>query len=431
MARILDFDSKYRKVIGLLIAIFIVFIIIALIVSSIKLINKDKGTIAVVTSEGDLVINYIDGNEISFFDNKEHTYNITITNNSKEKIYYSLYLQNSNVTKINVEVRDYEDHVIKELNNLTKNEKLINLNSINSLETLRFKIVFEPKEVVNFKSTLRVENESLSTNSFDDLILLNNDVVAPLTRVGNEIATMDEGLINTIDNKGTTHYFRGNAEDNYVKLGKLMFRIVRINGDGTVRLVLDNVLDKQYVYNSKLQTDLKENESLAVLNNSSLMNILLDWLNTNLKDYSSFITEGDFCTDTTFNYTLNNNNYSKTYERIYVDMAPDLYCNGELYTSKVGLLSIDEVVLAGAYKTTMNDKFYLYNKDISGNYLTTSTYSLNNSNTILIMNVMSNGSLGEGLPINTPAYIRPVINISTEAKVKGKGTKDNPYIIVS
>ena len=431
MARILDFDSKYRKVIGLLIAIFIVFIIIALIVSSIKLINKDKGTIAVVTSEGDLVINYIDGNEISFFDNKEHTYNITITNNSKEKIYYSLYLQNSNVTKINVEVRDSEDHVIKELNNLTKNEKLINLNSINSLETLRFKIVFEPKEVVNFKSTLRVENESLSTNSFDDLILLNNDVVAPLTRVGNEIATMDEGLINTIDNKGTTHYFRGNAEDNYVKLGKLMFRIVRINGDGTVRLVLDNVLDKQYVYNSKLQTDLKENESLAVLNNSSLMNILLDWLNTNLKDYSSFITEGDFCTDTTFNYTLNNNNYSKTYERIYVDMAPDLYCNGELYTSKVGLLSIDEVVLAGAYKTTMNDKFYLYNKDISGNYLTTSTYSLNNSNTILIMNVMSNGSLGEGLPINTPAYIRPVINISTEAKVKGKGTKDNPYIIVS
>ncbi len=431
MARILDFDSKYRKVIGLLIAIFIVFIIIALIVSSIKLINKDKGTIAVVTSEGDLVINYIDGNEISFFDNKEHTYNITITNNSKEKIYYSLYLQNSNVTKINVEVRDSEDHVIKELNNLTKNEKLINLNSINSLETLRFKIVFEPKEVVNFKSTLRVENESLSTNSFDDLILLNNDVVAPLTRVGNEIATMDEGLINTIDNKGTTHYFRGNAEDNYVKLGKLMFRIVRINGDGTVRLVLDNVLDKQYVYNSKLQTDLKENESLAVLNNSSLMNILLDWLNTNLKDYSSFITEGDFCTDTTFNYTLNNNNYSKTYERIYVDMAPDLYCNGELYTSKVGLLSIDEVILAGAYKTTMNDKFYLYNKDISGNYLTTSTYSLNNSNTILIMNVMSNGSLGEGLPINTPAYIRPVINISTEAKVKGKGTKDNPYIIVS
>ena len=431
MARILDFDSKYRKVISLLIAIFIVFIIIALIVSSIKLINKDKGTIAVVTSEGDLVINYIDGNEISFFDNKEHTYNITITNNSKEKIYYSLYLQNSNVTKINVEVRDSEDHVIKELNNLTKNEKLINLNSINSLETLRFKIVFEPKEVVNFKSTLRVENESLSTNSFDDLILLNNDVVAPLTRVGNEIATMDEGLINTIDNKGTTHYFRGNAEDNYVKLGKLMFRIVRINGDGTVRLVLDNVLDKQYVYNSKLQTDLKENESLAVLNNSSLMNILLDWLNTNLKDYSSFITEGDFCTDTTFNYTLNNNNYSKTYERIYVDMAPDLYCNGELYTSKVGLLSIDEVVLAGAYKTTMNDKFYLYNKDISGNYLTTSTYSLNNSNTILIMNVMSNGSLGEGLPINTPAYIRPVINISTEAKVKGKGTKDNPYIIVS
>ena len=44
---------------------------------------------------------------------------------------------------------------------------------------------------------------------------------------------------------------------------------------------------------------------------------------------------------------------------------------------------------------------------------------------------MSNGALGDGIIITEPANIRPVINISPSAKIKGEGTINNPYIIVS
>ena len=78
-----------------------------------------------------------------------------------------------------------------------------------------------------------------------------------------------------------------------------------------------------------------------------------------------------------------------------------------------------------------NTKYYLYNKKIEGNYLTSNSYSINAQNTLSIMNVMSNGSLGEGVFVSEASYFRPVINIGTNAKIKGKGTIDNPYIIVS
>ena len=48
-----------------------------------------------------------------------------------------------------------------------------------------------------------------------------------------------------------------------------------------------------------------------------------------------------------------------------------------------------------------------------------------------MMNVLNDGSLGEGILITSPSYLRPVLNISVNAKLKGEGTKDNPYIIVS
>ena len=44
---------------------------------------------------------------------------------------------------------------------------------------------------------------------------------------------------------------------------------------------------------------------------------------------------------------------------------------------------------------------------------------------------MSNGALGDGVFVSEASYLRPVINIGTNAKIKGKGTIDNPYIIVS
>lgn len=49
--------------------------------------------------------------------------------------------------------------------------------------------------------------------------------------------TKDEGLYTTSDDFGESYYFRGTVVDNYVEFAGYIWRIVRINGDGSVRLV--------------------------------------------------------------------------------------------------------------------------------------------------------------------------------------------------
>ena len=55
----------------------------------------------------------------------------------------------------------------------------------------------------------------------------------------NDIAITDEGIWETQDDYGTTYYFRGAAQNNYVYFAGYYWRIVRINGDGSLRLIYD------------------------------------------------------------------------------------------------------------------------------------------------------------------------------------------------
>lgn len=430
MARVFGIDNKYQLIMIIILSFFVVIVALAILLSNIEFEDKVEGTIAKVVNEGDLVVNYIDGDKIDFNDKKEHSYSISITNTSSAKLYYSIYFIEVNNSKVKVRIEDKDGKVLNELDNLANN-KLINLESLAGGETVRYLIVFDNEKKINFEGTLKVDNDSLSSESFADLILLNNNVVAPKTRVGSEVATSNEGLISMEDNKGTSYYFRGNVDNNYVMIGDLTFRIVRINGDGTIRIVLNNVLDEARPYNTNSLANLASVSTLALLSSSSLISYLNSWYDENFREYSSFLTVGDYCTDTTFNNNISGITYSSVYERIFEDKAPNLFCSGNIYSGKVGLLSVDEVVLAGAAENIPNTSYYLYNKDIPGNYVTSSSYFINVSNNVAMINVMSNGALGDGVLITNNSYIRPVIQVSVSAKVKGSGTIDDPYVIVS
>lgn len=430
MARVFGIDNKYQLIMIIILSFFVVIVALAILLSNIEFEDKVEGTIAKVVNEGDLVVNYIDGDKIDFNDKKEHSYSISITNTSSVKLYYSIYFIEVNNSKVKVRIEDKDGKVLNELDNLANN-KLINLESLAGGETVRYLIVFDNEKKINFEGTLKVDNDSLSSESFADLILLNNNVVAPKTRVGSEVATSNEGLISMEDNKGTSYYFRGNVDNNYVMIGDLTFRIVRINGDGTIRIVLNNVLDEARPYNTNSLANLASVSTLALLSGSSLISYLNSWYDENFREYSSFLTVGDYCTDTTFNNNISGITYSSVYERIFEDKAPNLFCSGNIYSGKVGLLSVDEVVLAGAAENIPNTSYYLYNKDIPGNYVTSSSYFINVSNNVAMINVMSNGALGDGVLVTNNSYIRPVIQVSVSAKVKGSGTIDDPYVIVS
>ena len=58
-----------------------------------------------------------------------------------------------------------------------------------------------------------------------------------------QVATTNEGIYSAEDDYGTSYYFRGAVDNNYIKWGTnssgqdLYWRIIRINGDGSIRMI--------------------------------------------------------------------------------------------------------------------------------------------------------------------------------------------------
>jgi len=65
--------------------------------------------------------------------------------------------------------------------------------------------------------------------------------------------TCADGIFADADNDGLTIFFRGNVDNNYIKYGKdkngndLLWRIVRLNGDGSLRIILNKNIDYKLV----------------------------------------------------------------------------------------------------------------------------------------------------------------------------------------
>lgn len=431
MGTIFNSDNKYQILLVVVISAFILIVSVAIGLSLIDFKPKSNGnTVALVVSEGALTVNYVDGNEIIFNDSKEHKYNLSITNTSSDMLYYSLNLLaiTHDITPL-VEVKNEQNEIIYSEDESDNDLKLFTLETIEPQETKRYILTIIPNKKTNYKATINIVNESDSEQTFADLLLINNNISQPKTNVGNEKATEDEGLNSTNDSKGISYYFRGNVKNNYVKVGELMFRIVRINGDSTVRLVLDDKLENPNAFNLN-PIDYNNVVASANLANASVLTILNDWYDKNISKYSKSVVNGEFCIDTVFETISNGIAYSDSYERIFVRQSPTLVCESGAYSGKVGLLNIDEVIFAGAYNNEKNTDYYLYKEELTGNYLTMNGFFINTSNIISMMNVMSDGSLGDGVLTTNTSYLRPVINMSVTAKVKGSGTIDNPYVIV-
>ena len=430
LTKIKNPDDKYRyATLGI-----VIFLVVA-ITGAVVISKMDKkpfyDNIAIFLSDGDLAINYIDCNMVNIKDNKKHEYHISVTNNSANRIYYSLSIENIiSSKKMNLQLIDENGNNIFETDDVKENNTLLTLAPVEATKTSRYTLIFTANKASDFSGEIKIVNDSMTKQTFGDLILLNNHINTAQTKIGKEISTINEGLLSTKDSNGISYYFRGNVDNNYVKMGDLTFRVVRINGDGSVRLVLNDALPEKYAYNTKKITGEQKQEDLANLNNTSLKEEMNKWIQDNLLEFSHIIVEGDFCTDLEFLNQMNELSYSDTYARIYSFYEPSLVCSNN-YKSNVGLLSIDEVVFSGAFKYDKNDKYYLYNPNLEGSYLTLSTLYKDEENNITMLNINEDGSIGSGILLTDKAYIRPVINVSLSTKVKGEGTISNPYIIVA
>jgi hypothetical protein len=429
-------NKKYKVVIATLIMLLALTIGISV---SYSFYDKTPSVeYSLVESDEFVSINYLDG---KFFDIKDfksgdvYTKRVTISNVSNGETYATLSLMDVSKSSENLilKVLDSNDEVVYEKKITNVDTEIVKGVDLPKGKSLSYSITIENKgeDTKNFYADILAykENTKHSVQTFKDTILSNNKVKESLTNVGQEAALKDEGLIKSNDDDGEAFFFRGAVENNNVLFNDVKFKILRINGDGSVRLVLTDALESNYAYNSD-NSEIDNYADKLKLDNSSVKDVLDKWLNSNFSNYTKYISNSTYCEDVNVFKDENNITYLNNYNRIFVDDSPSLICTGNKVSAKVGLMSVDEVVYAGAYKNSINQSFFLHNENINNPYYTMSgSQILTRYNVVDAIIVNKNGTLSYDKKISNEYAIRPVISIDSNATVSGTGTNDDPYVV--
>ncbi len=307
-------------------------------------------------------------------------------------------------------------------------------------------------------------------------------------------ATTDEGIFEMEDDYGTSYYYRGAVENNYVKYGinaqgqEMWWRIIRINGDGSVRMIYDGTQgytngttsnDRFIKVNQSYNEQCKDNKYVGWMygpagtaastsveqaqtntESSSMKKVVDAWYKENIVDtgYGNNVSDEIFCNDrstpgkdftgwnadTGLGYGVQHTAYG-TIARAQVfsskAAAPVLKCtkqndvftvvdikkgNGAL-TYPVGLITADEIIVAGSGRyETRNSKYYLYKTE--DYYQWSFSPGGFNGDCASAFYIAKNGSLSS-FYVNISAAVAPVINLSAEYvnTLIGEGTIESPY----
>ncbi len=363
-----------------------------------------------VVVDGDLTINYINGDKFNL--TGDATIAFSVTNNSDEEKYYYIQLSDVYANGVDYELTSSNN---LDISNTLKSDIIYNQVSINSNETINYTLDFKSNGNESYSGTIKIGLKSNEENTFADVILTNNNVSDTMLTNYGEPATLDEGLLKTEDDLGTAYYFRGAVTNNNVSFGGFNWKIVKINGDRSVKLVLDGILEEISSYY----------EGSYAFVESNIVDVLEKWYDANLTDYSSYIAYYKFCNDTTLE--TDGTTYT-AYSRIVTNKIPTYVCLGYSESGKIGLLTADEIVMAGG-STSNNSSYYLYNSEIKTAYYTM-TSAINQNSSYYPFIVTVDGALDDNVDGTLLRGVRPVINITKSAKVTGIGTLDNPYKII-
>lgn len=291
------------------------------------------------------------------------------------------------------------------------------------------------------------------------------------------VATTKEGMFATTDNFGTSYYFRGAVDNNWVKYGKvngqdIYWRIVRINGDNSIRMIYSGtvnpasdatVIESGGVLMKTSSTGVGTSKYNNSSNRAEYVGYMYmtnsqhgngtsnpakttadNWFKNTTLNGDANVVDNIFCNDRNTNstwYSIPSSNlvYGPR-NRSLNTLTPMLYCenvqdrftkstsigNGKL-TYPVGLITSDEISLAGSYWLTNNTSFYLYT---GYSYYTMSpnlVKKYSSGSVLAYVFIFTNQGNMPNYSVTNTAYIRPVINLSSSVKFTGTGTYNDVY----
>ena len=300
--------------------------------------------------------------------------------------------------------------------------------------------------------------------------------------------TTEALLASTEDDYGTSYYFRGAVKNNYVQFANKCWRIVRVNGDGSVKLVLHNdntsnasspcassnnsttAAFARYsgsTYNTAFNSSYNDNAYVGFMfgtagssdyasthantNKSDILKNLETWYTNNLTSYADKLADTIWCNDKStvsggLGYGTNSTDYG-AYNRLASTKQPTLKCpndnnggklskftvddttngNGNL-TYKIGLLTADEIAFAGSIAYTYNRSTYLQENTGTTWWWSLSPYFFVDGDAYVWY--VYSGYLYDSY-VNDNNGLRPAISLVSSTNVTGNGTSDNPYVVKS
>ena len=450
------------------------------------------------------VFNYTDGEKTSF----------TITNKSTTSFSYRISL---NITSIDNELKNKSlKYKLVSNNTIITEGDFSNIENTNKLYegelskgniSYIFYLYIDGNEendlnMINksLVGTITVEERKSALDTLNYLKGLNSTITLAndtpdFTKVsGNNGGKGDgtKGIYKAEDDLGTSYYFRGAVDNNYVKFANFYWRIIRINGDGSIRMIYagtsahangeseTNSYISKPVYNSSYNDNTyvgymtgstgatTDANTHSNTNNSTIKGVIDTWYKTNIEDkgYSSYVADAIYCNDrsiandSTSNAVFTKAGYTNTglgygtnltayggFKRNWVDRMPSLKCpnnndkftksstlgNGKL-TYPVALITSDEIAYAGGSAADYNTLSYIANTEF---YLHTPSYYYWTLTPWAFAGGYSNvdfwnaaGYLDNGyVVVDADFAARPAVSLSSVAISGGNGTINNPFTV--
>lgn len=339
--------------------------------------------------------------------------------------------------------------------------------TLQRLHSLNSSIVLDTSKTPDFST--------VSGNNGVKKNLQNNSTIASNQGDGTK------GIYSAEDDFGTSYYFRGTVENNYVKFANKYWRIIRINGDGSIRMIYagtsahanGTTYNDMKIDNSEYNTNYNDNTYVGYkigstgsstyanthsnAGNSTIKTYIDNWYETNLKEYKYYLKDTIYCNDRkvvninnvggmtlTGDGTGTNESAYAGFDRTYVSHSPTLKCenkndrftvnntmgNMEL-VYPIALATSDELVYAGATgidPATMtyitNTEFYLFN----GNFCWTMTPFVFAGGDANVDFFGDFGGVGSD-SVNNGISVLPVVSLRSDAILGGSGTMNDPFVV--
>ena len=288
------------------------------------------------------------------------------------------------------------------------------------------------------------------------------------------------------DEYGLSYYYRGNVDDNFVDFAGMCWRIVRILGNGKIKLILedkDNICSESigdwsigtgpFGYETVGNIKYKRNYLHPTYNvDQSMSTIFKNFQNNELSSYLDYLSVDNWCINDAayLNYSLNDKlnlsnpltssqveSYYASKKEFYfesnirlrnVNVFVRLDCPGTVLTNfddhetsptpmYVATLTADEVALAGGGMYASSPNYYLINdyQKVNSQSFFTLSYGRFCPNCdggfVYGPKVEPYGSLSFGWSYGNYDFdFRPSIILKKDILVSdGEGTKSNPYVI--